>query len=281
MIFEVPIMADSQNTQENEVVTTGSIFAPLWTEAESEPIVEYRSFSISALLTLIFGVLSLTLLFHWGFFFIPILAILFGGVALLRFRFYGNMLFGKSMIFLGLFFTLFFSTFYFTYWFTYERILIRQAKAFAPLVFDTLKDDDIPGYFDIQRARFHRSKVNVDIRERWKSLGKDEMEVETIESVLNDPLIRTLIALGDQADIAFVKVANLYHVATPEIGLMYSVTYPGKNGKETFFMNVWLARNQQEEKVQGKTVPQASWRLLRLQAPVLPKELGGNDFKKI
>ena len=273
-------MTDSHNTQDKSVVSSGSIFDPLWSEAESEPMVEYRSLSLSALLTLIFGVLSLTMVFHWGFFFIPILTLFFGIISLQRFRASGNMLFGKSMIGLGLFFSLFFCCFYFVSWFVYEQVLISQARAFAPLVFETLKTDDIPAFLDIKRARFSRAKRIMDKEERWATLGKHEMEVESINGIANDKLVRTMIALGDDAEIAFYKVIGIYHLQSPEVALMYSVTYPGKDGKETFFLNLWMSRSSQDEQVQGKTVQQVGWLLKNISGPVLPKEMGGTDSTK-
>ena len=243
-------------------------------------MVEYRSLSLSALLTLIFGVLSLTMVFHWGFFFIPLLTLLFGIISLLRFRASGNMLFGKSMIGLGLFLSVFFCCFHYASWFVYEQVLISQARAFSPLVFETLKTDDIPAFMDIKTARFSRPKRIMDKEERWKTLGKHEMEVESITGIVNDKLIRTMIALGDDAEIAFYKVVGVYHLQSPEIALMYSVTYPGKDGKETFFVNLWLTRSSQEEQVQGQTVQQVGWLLKNILGPVLPKELGGTDSTK-
>ncbi|MDR1959826.1 MAG: DUF4190 domain-containing protein [Planctomycetaceae bacterium] len=274
-------MSDSEKVQEKNPQNTaaGSFFSKSWKAAsESQSVAEYRSVSLSAIISLVLGILSVTFLFHWGFFFVPILAFFFAVLALVRFRFTGEMLWGHWMPPIAMFLALFFTAFHYTMWFCFDRILMTQARQFAPLVFDALKEDDLPRYLELQRLRFQRQKTVSSIEERWKPLGKSEEEAESIDMLTKETLLRTLIALGDKADVTFYKSGGVSHDTSDYVSLIYAVTYPNGTGeKETFFVKVFLQRILDEVTEQGVTVVRAGWKFNSLKGPILPKEFGGND----
>jgi len=276
-------MTESSTSQENRDSSSGSLFHPQWNESELEPITSYRSVSISAIFALALGLLSFTFMVHWGYFFIPLLALFFAVLSLIRIKRSEGMIFGKPLALCGLFFCIISVFAYCAMWWTFNTILVKQARQFAPMVFETLRNDDIPGYLKLKRPRWERGET-LSHDEEWAALGKNEHQVETMDVLVKNPLIRTLIALGDQAKITYFKTGTTGRLRNDDfVSLVYAVTYPASNGQETFFVSVILTREKMEEIEEGRSFEKAGWKLFEVKGPFLPEEFGGkpeNSEKK-
>ncbi|HEV3136494.1 MAG TPA: hypothetical protein VGZ26_01295, partial [Pirellulales bacterium] len=64
---------------------------------------------------------------------------------------------------------------------------------------------------------------------------------------VQDPLVRTLLALGDRAQVRFYKTTRVdTSGSTALVHYWYTVTYPDPLGKKTFFVRIMLERKPTE-----------------------------------
>jgi len=89
------------------------------------------------------------------------------------------------------------------------------------------------------------------------------------------------MALKDKASVSFYKVKNYTcdNDNNDVVCLQLAVTYPGSEGKETFFVDVTLQRVlREEENTAAKTKRKyAGWQVTSLTGPVLPVEFSSKE----
>jgi len=262
---------------------SGSIFDVKWNDAGELPTVkEYRTLCVPSLLSLLFGLLTPLVLAHWGFVFIPILALVLAFFALNLIARSDGMQFGKPFAWAAIFLSLGFITSYFSLWEAYKGRVIREAVVFGGSYFELLaraENDpalDILSIRDMQSPYWQRSAAPLE--ERWKALEKDMFSQEEMSSFAEDRLLRTLMALGDKAKVTFYKVksyANDPGHNNDYVTLVYAVTYENDTGeKETFFIDLNVKRfcGEDATSVANQKKKMAGWGVQGMKGPVLPKE---------
>jgi hypothetical protein len=266
---------------------TGSIFDVKWKEtAETPEAASYRTFNVVALLSLLFGVLSPTVLLGWGFVFVPIIALILALGSLYAIHRSEGMQLGKAPAYLGIFLSVSVVALHLVLWQTYQTQIVGEALKVADDYFELLakaKEDtsiDLMVLEDAKRPYWNR-KGKAAVAMAWKALDKDELAQEEMQGVVNDPCFRTLLALGGKAKATFYKVAGYYYNAsnhTDYVTLTYAITYPNQdNLPETFFVNLTLTRFHDEDSATtaDKKIKRGGWAISSCKGPVLPKEFGG------
>ncbi|MCL2347341.1 MAG: hypothetical protein FWC50_03665 [Planctomycetaceae bacterium] len=271
---------------------SGSIFDVHWNEtSETKNAASYRSVSILAILALIFGVLSFTMFLSWGWFFVPVTAVVLSFLALHAIKKSEGSLFGGSLAHLGLFLAVFSVFAYVTVWKSYEYYIVRESIPYAKSYVEFItKEYDLIAINQYGRPYWARS--NPPYTALWEKTVANEMGQESMTMESRDPCRRTLMALKDKASVSFHKVK--YYARDKDnndvVCLQLAVTYPankGDNGnenngdesKETFFVDLTLQRVvREEENTAEKTRKKyAGWEVKSLKGPVLPVEFGGKE----
>jgi len=275
------------NTNDSQTKKTGSIFDVKWNETTEVPeVASYRTLSVVALLAMLFGMLSPTVLISWGFVFIPIIALVLAIWSLLAIQKSDGMLFGKTLAYLGIAVAVSVVVFNVSLWQTYQRRIVHESLAAADAYFamfaEAKKDPEnaLMILSDAKRPYWQR-RGKAAIRSAWEALDKDEFAQEDMQGVVNDQCFRTLLALGDKAKASFYKVKSYYYNSsnsTDYVTLTYAITYPNSENKpETFFVNLTMQRFHDEDSttVANKKTKRGGWAVSSCKGPILPVEFGG------
>ncbi|MGD9720643.1 MAG: hypothetical protein AB7O59_16430 [Pirellulales bacterium] len=119
-------------------------------------------------------------------------------------------------------------------------LLSRQARPVADQFFAYLREDSPEKATTLRFAPDFRRPFDELL---WTYFRNDEEARANLLGFVRHPVIRTLLALGPQADVRFYRASS---VATDGsrglVGLDYSVTYPDQDGKKTFFVTVLMER---------------------------------------
>lgn len=258
--------------------STQSIAARWNTVEESTEIQSYKRWSIFAIVAFLIGVLSLS-----GFLYIECLLISLLGmiVSLIAYflilRSQGTLV-GARVALLGLALSIFSCVGVATTWTYYEYTVRREADRFFRLWFDVVKTKDVRLIVDMRLPTWSR-QLDMSNEEWWKSKMdvKGEMRQEILSEFLdtiNHNGMRTLMALGDDAEISYYKTAaNSYHDSQDRISIIYAVTMIEPE-RQTFFIQIYGTRshNPQNKK-------QLGWALQAFPKFIVPEEFSQTTEK--
>jgi hypothetical protein len=124
-------------------------------------------------------------------------------------------------------------------WVTYA-LLSRQARPIADQWFEDLRRDRPERAVRLQLAAEMRPPLDDSI---WLYFRHDDESRYRLIKFVRDPLVRTLLALGDRAEVRFYETRSA--VSDGELGgvhFVYTVTYPDASGKKTFLVSLLLER---------------------------------------
>ena len=273
---------------EHQQQKSGSIFDVKWNDASELPTVtEYRTICVPSLLALLFGLLTPLVMLHWGFVFLPILALSLAFYALYLIAHSDGMRFGRPLAWMAIFLSFCFVVANLSLWEAYKSRLFNEAIEFAGSYFELVaraKDDpaiDILTIRDMRVLYWQRSVAPLE--DRWKAFEKDEFAQEDLSIFTSDITLRTLMALGNEAKVTFYKVKSYACDKGKNedyVTLVYAVTYDNDNKeKETFFANLTVKRNQGEDTttVANQKKKMGGWTVQGVKGPATPKEFGGNE----
>jgi len=270
---------EEQPPQTNSSPQRTSLFSTHWeANEESLELGSYRQWSILAILSLICGVVSLIAFLYVSSVFIAVAGIPLALWAYFRIQRSGEALIGSYAALFGLFFSMFTLVGVSVMWPYYQYTVRTEADRFFRIWFDTVKAKDIRQIIEMRSPHWHR-KVDADIEDWWKSklTFKGEMDRESVDmfvSTLNDPCMKTLWVLGEQADISYYRtVFNRYYDSKDTVTCLYAVTLTRpeqSNQRETFFIRIGAERTKNP-----KDATHLGWALSGFPSVVkeLPEEL--------
>lgn len=249
--------------------TPKSLFSNAWNDAseESEEDVSYSRLCILAVVALFPGIASFLVFFSVWFAFLGVLGIILALVAILSIRRSEGTLtglgFAQSALALSL--TSFIAVLLF--WPMYHYGIQREADQFFRIWFTALKNDDIPLAKGLSLPYWSRPGTE-NPEKWWTEHYENRFAHRDLHHYTDNQLVRTLIALGNKAQISFYKTLT---VATEDdkdtVVNLYAVTYPVAHGKETFFVKM-----VGERKFPTGDVKSAGWSLTKLPELTVPTE---------
>jgi hypothetical protein len=128
--------------------------------------------------------------------------------------------------------------------YSYEYFQKREARDFAQQWFDALRQDKPHRAYQLTLAPNDR----LDDEHYWVLYRKSTAQQTNLRSYVDTPLVRTLLALGDKADI------RLYQNETAQtdgridvVRDVYAVSYPDEGRTKTFFIKAELSRSLKTE----------------------------------
>ena len=273
-----PIANSSQGAATSEPVHK-SLFSTHWeTTVEAQEVENYRQWSILAMLSLVLGVVSMIAFLYPSCLFLAVAGALLTLVAYFRIKRSEGALLGSSAALLGLFCSILTLVGVSVMWPYYQYTVRAEADRFFHIWFDAIKAKDIRQVVEMKSPAWYR-KLDTDMGAWWKSKldHKGEMAREAIDgflSTINDPCMRTLMALGEKADISYYRTTyNHYYDGKDTVTCYYAVTFPPPDqpdGRETFFIKIGAERTRNP-----KDATQLGWALSGFPSVVkeLPDEL--------
>ena len=254
-----------------------SLFSTHWeTTGETQEVENYRQWSILAMISLILGVVSLIAFLYSSSLFLAIAGVPLALVAYFRIQRSEGALLGSFAALAGLFFAVLTLVGVSVLWPYYQYTVRSEADRFFHIWFDAVKEKDIRRVVEMKNPTWSR-KLDTDMDAWWKSKldHKGEMAEEIIStflSTINDPCMRTLWALGEQADISYYQTTqNHYYDSKDTVTCLYAVTWtPPDQPRQTFFIKISAERTKNP-----KEATQLGWALAGFPTVVkeLPEEL--------
>ncbi len=208
---------------------------------EAEACGQYRSVSGLAVIGLFLGLLSPLALTGPAAWLVAVAAIIICLAALWRIRQKAETMIGRKAAVVGLVLAVLFGATAVSQWFSHRWIIERQARGIATAWFDLLADDQPLKAHQLNLIPAERKPLDGPLLHVYQRGPKRR---EELDKFLEEPLIRTILALGKKADIRFYKCGGIWGPPGKEnVQEIYSISFDDEQGKrKTFFATVLLRR---------------------------------------
>jgi hypothetical protein len=196
----------------------------------------YAAVSGLAVAALVFGILSVAALVDplaWG---IPAVGAVLGAVALARIVRRPGELVGRKAAVAGLLLSLFFGSVAVGERNVYRALLRREARQVARAWFERVAERQPQLAHQLSLDPDHRQPPGSDA---WVAYRKNGDLHNSLEKYVGEPLMRTLLALGEKATVRYYGSPAIEGNRGQEsVVLLYAVTFDAEHGKKTFFVQV-------------------------------------------
>lgn len=231
-----------------------------------DPDIEYRSVEPWAVGGLLMGLVSPVALLANLLWLVPPLGILTNAIALRRLKRETNRI-GRTAALLGLGLSVLFAVVPLAQMATAFVLLRNQARPVADQLFEYLRQD--------KPERAVMLRVLPDLRQTleqqdeeglWMFYRNNKEAKNDLTSFVALPVARTLLALGEKADVRFYKTVALgTHRNQAQVEYWYTATCVDESGKKkTFLVGIILERKP------TKTPGLSPWRVAEFYGPVNP-----------
>jgi hypothetical protein len=237
---------------------------PRLTDSQDAEIAQYRVLPAPAAAGLILGLLSPVAMIDPLLWIVPPLGIVFSGLALRQISRGGQALTGYKVALWGLALSLFFGTAAPVNWFGYRWMVRREARQFAGAWFEFLAHDQPQKAHQLIRFPQYRQPLDEEL---WEFYRGDPRWEGQLWAYVDRPLVRTLLALGRQAQVRYYQTAGEDYTGDDQlVDQVFAVTYQQAGRKRTFFVSLEMERTELES---GR----ANWRLVRTHHDLVPSGL--------
>lgn len=225
-------------------------------------VADYKAVSVLAVLGLLAGLLTVTALLSPAMWIVVLVGLVLNSLALMRIAQEAPALIGRKAALAGLALSLFFGAVAVADWYTYSAMARREARQFATLWFENLRDREP------QRA--HQLTLSPNMRrpfddKLWSVYYEGSDTREELESYLDRAEVKALMALGGKAQVRYYASPMQSQGAGNDIvSLVYAVTFPEAQEKKTFFLKLVLERHRLAKPAR------AEWRILNSEGGVGP-----------
>ncbi len=228
-------------------------------EADRE---EYRAVSGLAVTALVLGVLSVAALVDLLAWLFPVAGILTSGLAIAQIARQRPELVGRKAAVAGLLLSLLFGSMAVGHWVSYRWLVQREARAVGMAWFERLARGQPQLAHQLTLAPDDRQPPRSDA---WAAYRTSRTLHEALEQYVAEPLLRTLLALGQQAAVRFYATEDLDGPAGDEVvAQLYAVTFEKDGQKTSFFVRMVVRRAAAE-------IPdRAAWQIVGVEGGVYP-----------
>ena len=253
-------------------MSSDSIFKTKWNDV-SEGEGAYTRPCVSAVVSAVLGLATFLVFFTTWFSFLGIIAVFMSLFAFWAIRNAEGTLTGTTFAYVGLCSAVVALTAVTVFWTTYQHGLRREADQFFRLWLEAVQQGDIPKAKEYHAIYPYRSKA-ADAEEWWQTQYENRYTHRSVHLYVEDKLVRTLMALGNQAKVSFYKTLDIVSGRESDtVVSVYAVTFPTESGgTETFFVRISGKRSYPQESADFKS---AGWKIDGTPAFYLPEE-----FKK-
>ncbi len=212
-----------------------------WSDPEEHEMAEYRPVCGLAVASLVVSFLSPLAFFHPVLWFVPLVAALLAAVSLWRIARAESGLVGGKWAAIALSLALFCLAAAPVRTLVFYHMIDREARCFAMQWFEQLRENQPHRAHQFTAAPENRLPLDEGL---WDSYLSNEMSRKNLDSFVNRPVVRQLLALGRKALVRYYDTESFWH----EKGLdwvkqIFAITYEDQGEKKTFFVAVYLARH--------------------------------------
>lgn len=222
-----------------------SVHVPIMSDPHDAEVAEYRALSTLAVVGLIFGLLSAAALvdpFAWC---LPLLGVLFSLGALRRIARAEPALVGRKAALIGLVLALLMGSTALGQWGGTRYLLRRQARQFATVWFDALRGQQPQVAHQLTQRPKIRRPLDAALWEFYRT-GPDRRE--QLEEYTAQPLVHTLLALGEGARVRYCGTRAVGRYASGfSVFQIFAVTFDQAGRRTTFFVGVDARRTAPDD----------------------------------
>jgi len=204
-------------------------------------VAEYRPVCAMAVVGLIFGLLSVAALVDPFAWLLPILGTVFSGWALIRISRNAPELIGRKAAVAGLVLSLLLGSAAVSQRLVSRLLLGRQAEQFAAVWFDALAHRRVHVAHQLTQPPRARRPLDETL---WDFYRGGPRWREELQEYANEPLIRTMLALGEKGQVRYCGTSLLAGMqGGTMVNQVFAVTFEEDGAKKTFLVNVDLRRS--------------------------------------
>lgn len=238
-----------------------------WSDLAQRQMAQYRPVCGLAVAALIVSILSPLAFFHPVLCVVPLIAAVLAAVSLWQIARAESGLAGRSLSVVALNLALFCAVAAPVRTLVFYQMIDQEARRFARQWFDLLRDNQ--PHEAHQLTAPPQGRLPLDER-LWNTYLSDSLAHENLDSFVNRPGVRQLLALGHKALVRYYDTESFWHEAgTDRVKQIYAVTYDDQGEKKTFFLAVYLARHVLQES------GQADWEVAHAEGGVRPSGYRG------
>jgi hypothetical protein len=228
-----------------------------------EEVVAYRSMSVLAVLGLLAGLAAPAAMFSKIFWIVPPAALVLSALALRQIAAQAPNLVGRAAALMGLFMGVAFLVAAPVQEAVYFSIIRREARAFANDWIEAVRQGEVYKAHHLMIEPKRRVSTDGPLAEFY---AKSDAYRSLLKTFLNDPLMRTLFALGTQAQYRFYETANeTSEDAGDYLESTYAVTYKDEHEQATtFFIKLIMTRTA------DRSTGRRDWTVSRVEGGVRP-----------
>lgn len=221
---------------------------------------EYRSVSGIAVAGLVFGTLSLGAMVDPLAWILPTVGIGFSATALVRIAGSDGSLIGRKAALVGLALSVTFGTAGPVEWFCSRWLVRREARQFTEAWFEYLRQGDPHKAHQLTLPLADRQPLDDSLWTEYQQGLRLDLKGE-----LKKPLVRSLLHLGDRAQVRFYQTTMQDRTGNRDrLEMVYAVTYPDGEEKKSYLVSVRLERREIEH------TTHAGWRIIGADGGIRP-----------
>ncbi|MEN6407818.1 MAG: hypothetical protein ABFC77_15285 [Thermoguttaceae bacterium] len=231
------------------------------TDSQDAEMASYHPLAVQAVAGLIAGLASPLALFDSLFWSLPILGLFFSGWAVRRIQ-KNPSLAGRPLATVGIVLSLLFLAAAPTEWLVYRKAVRDEARVFSAAWFKYLAQNEPQKATQFVSPLQKRQPLNDQL---WQYYRTHPLAREELQNYVQQPLIRTLLALGPKAETRFYQTASQARWNTADqVDQLYAVTYEDDGEKKSFFVNVKMVRAPQAD-------GHVEWQIMQTEGGVRPE----------
>lgn len=235
---------------------------PRLSAADETEVLSYHPVSPLAIAALLVGLASPLALFGQLAWFIPVAGALLA-VAALRQIANDEGIIGRKAALAGLMLALLFGAAGPTRWAIVRYQARSEAQQFADYVFQFLRENQPLKAYQLTVKPGQRRSLEADLAAVYAA---DKDGVEMLKMMVNKPIVRALLTLGEKAQVRFYDTESQSEDDERQgVVQSYAVTYAGDDGPESFFVTLTMERSR------ATGTQRSFWQLVNIEGPMRPK----------
>ncbi len=237
---------------------------------EEADTIAYRAVSGLAVLGLLLGLFSTLALLVPTLWIAAVAGVVVNVVALRRIANRSPALVGRKAALVGVTLSALFFAAIPADWLTYRWLLRGEARKFAAMWFDYLRESQPHKAYELTVAPPVRDSLGDNLWEFFRE-GRDERSM--LVNFMHKPAVGALIALKGNATVRYYDTELQWSdTDVDHVYQSYAVTFPDSDGLKTFFVGLVMDRLSE-----GST-KHSYWQISRVESAIKPKWLGGSGF---
>lgn len=231
------------------------------TDSQDAEFAAYRPFAFQSIVGFFFGILSPLAFVNEGFWLAPVVGLIFSWWALRRIARGDAVTTGRRLAQIGFVLSLVFLVAAPTDMLVYRRAVCSEARHVSEIWFRYLTHGEPQKAFQLVIPPQMRQTSDEKL---WDSYNSDARLQGGLKNYVQNPLVRTLLALGPRATVRFYETAEQKDEdRVVLVTSLFAVTYEEEGEKKSFFVSVQAMRMRLPD-------GSAEWRIIDTKGGIKP-----------